>query len=155
MSRHLLPDNYSKTAVIEVYSGRQLLLRFPTAYPSSFSLSLSFSATIEILGSRVSRDSCPQTMLDLSWIFPIKRAEGLDRSGAKEEGVHTEPYIRFSLPLGHRLEKGSHEVLEKSSLHPARYSLFFFFSFFFSFAFPPSIPRYELATLTLAPFREE
>lgn len=45
VSRHLLPDNYSKTAVIEVYSGRQLLLRFPATYPScpskSFSLSLS------------------------------------------------------------------------------------------------------------------
>ena len=41
-------------------------------------MSLKYQAfsTIEMPGSRVSRDSCPQTMLGSSWIFPIKRAEG-------------------------------------------------------------------------------
>lgn len=64
VSRHLLPDNYSKTAVIEVYSGRQLLLRFPATYPScpskSFSLppSLSLCLLLFLSYHRNSRLAC-------------------------------------------------------------------------------------------------
>lgn len=89
-------------------------------------------------------------MLDLSWIFPIKRAEGLDRSGAKERGGAHRALYSFFIALGAPVRKGkSREISSNSSLRYLLFFFLFFFSFFFLFllSFPPSIPRYELATL--------
>ena len=44
-------------------------------------------------------------MLDLSWIFPIKRAEGLDRSGAKERGGAHRALYSFFIALGAPVRK--------------------------------------------------
>ena len=97
-------------------------LRRPATIHRTMSLKYQAFSTIEMPGSRVSRDSCPQTMLGSSWIFPIKRAEGarLDQVQRKRRRRTGRRSCFSSFPLIARrarwLEKGSHGVLLRDLL---------------------------------------
>lgn len=82
------------------------------------SLEYQSPSSIEILGSRVSRDSCPQTMLDLRGSFQLSGLKGLVSIRCKEREGCTRPCscssLLFLVGRRERSEKGSHKVLEKS-----------------------------------------
>lgn len=101
-------------------------------------------SSVEILGSRVSRDSCPQTMLDLRGSFQLSGLKGLVSIRCKEREGCTRPCSCSSLLflVGRRaaIRKGksqsSREIsLNTVALHPSTLVLSFSFRFFL---WPPS-----------------
>ena len=101
-------------------------------------------SSVEILGSRVSRDSCPQTMLDLRGSFQLSGLKGLVSIRCKEREGCTRPCSCSSLLflVGRRAAiregklQSSREISSNTvTLHPSTLVVSFSFRFFL---WPPS-----------------